>query len=81
MAETDERLTPWRRVAAAFGVSQIELARIVGRHRSKICRSLKCGEGLIPARDQVILMREAQKRGLDLNPLDLLPTGEANQSG
>ncbi|MFS8147972.1 hypothetical protein [Rhizobium sp. BR 249] len=65
--------TPWRKVHEKIGLSPAELARVMGRHRSKISRALGNSEGLISGRDQLLLMKAARERGIELSADDMLP--------
>lgn len=65
--------TPWRRVKSKFGMSGAELARSIGRHRSKISRALKDPKGLISGRDQELIFDAARKRGVEIKPSDVTP--------
>ncbi|RUM19294.1 hypothetical protein EFQ99_31495 [Rhizobium vallis] len=65
--------TPWRKVHEKIGLSPAELARAMGRHRSKISRALGDGEGLISGRDQLLLMKVARERGIELSADEMMP--------
>lgn len=65
--------TPWQKCAEKFGGSQSELARSLGRHRSKISRVLKDKQGLISGPDQVLLLAAAKRCGVELSSDDLTP--------
>lgn len=65
--------TPWQRVFAKFGMTQAELARVIGVDRSKISVALRDDEGLINPRDQLKLMKAAKRAGIVLKAADLLP--------
>ena len=67
--------TPWRRVFVKFGVPQAQLAKAIGRHRSKVSRALKDDRGLINGRDQEALLGAAEKLRVDLTSADLTPGG------
>lgn len=72
-----KRQTPVDKVIAAFG-SITEVAKVVGRHPSSVCRwRYDIGEAggtgkLIPSNLQGTLLRAARKRGLDLTAEDLI---------
>jgi len=68
-----KKKTPWQRTFARFGVSQAELARLIGCDRSKVSRGLSDPEGFIMPHDQISLLKLAKKRGVDLPASDLLP--------
>lgn len=68
-----ENLTPWQRVFAKFGLPQAQLAKAIGRHRSKVSRALKDERGLINGSDQENLLRAAAEMRVDLTPADLTP--------
>lgn len=65
--------TPWQRVFAKFGLPQAQLAKGIGRHRSKLSRALKDDRGLINGSDQARLMEFAKEAGVSLQPADLTP--------
>lgn len=65
--------TPWRKVHARFGMSSAQLARAIGRHRSKISRALKDEKGLINGTDQELILRTAKKLNVAIVPDDLIP--------
>lgn len=67
-------MTPWQKVIAAFGGSQADVARALGKHRSKISRAARDRRGLINGADQVLILEAARKRGLAIDPLDLVPS-------
>ncbi|UNY40253.1 putative transcriptional regulator [Paracoccus phage vB_PmaP_KLEP18-1] len=69
-------MTPWQRVFARFGITQAELAREIGMHRSNIWKNLRHPEGLINGRDQLLLMQAAKRRKVRLTAGDLLPRVE-----
>lgn len=65
--------TPWQKVHAKFGVNSAGLARMLGRHRSKISRALKCDKGLISGRDQELILSVAERERVEISPADLTP--------
>ena len=65
--------TPWRKVHEKIGLSPAELARAMGRHRSKISRALGDSEGLISGRDQLLLLKVARERGIELAAHEMVP--------
>jgi hypothetical protein len=73
VTEAGSFTTPWRRVYAKFGVSQSQFARIIKRHRSKVCRALSDGKGLISGRDQKVILEAARDLKIDLAPEDVMP--------
>lgn len=66
-------MTPWQRVHAKFGLPQAQLAKGIGRHRSKVSRALKDDRGLINGTDQARLLEFAKEAGVKLSPADLTP--------
>lgn len=66
-------MTPWQRVHAKFGLPQSQLAKGIGRHRSKVSRALRDERGLINGTDQARLMEFAKAAGVALQPADLTP--------
>lgn len=73
MDTATHRATPWRKVYFKFGVSQSELARLIGRHRSKISRAIRDDNGLISGRDQQAIMQAARQMNVSISPDDLTP--------
>jgi len=69
----EDKKTPWRKVHEKIDLSPAELARAMGRHRSKISRALGDSEGLIGGRDQLLLMRVARERGIELEAHEMVP--------
>lgn len=67
------RQTPWQRVFTKFGLSQSELARAMGCHRSKISRALDDDEGLISGHDQKAIIGVAKERGVAIDAADMVP--------
>ncbi len=65
--------TPWQKVHDKFGVNGSELARALGRHRSKISRALSDPKGLISGRDQELILAAAEARGVSISSDDLTP--------
>ncbi len=49
------------------------MAKMLGRHRSKISRSLKDAKGLINGRDQEAIIAAATRAGIALKPADMIP--------
>lgn len=68
-----ENKTPWQKVFAKFGLPQNQLAKGIGRHRSKVSRAIRDERGLINGSDQEKLMEFAKEAGVDLMPADLTP--------
>jgi transcriptional regulator with XRE-family HTH domain len=68
-----ESQTPWQRVFNKFGLSQSELARAMGCHRSKISRALDDESGLINGHDQKAIINLAKDRGVPIDPADMVP--------
>lgn len=65
--------TPWQKVAAKFNMSPSELARTLGRHRSKLSRALRDSKGLINGKDQELILQVAARKGVNVTPDDLTP--------
>lgn len=66
-------MTPWQKVHKKFGLSAAALAKLLGRHRSKISRALKDDKGLISGRDQELILDAARKANVVVEPHDMLP--------
>jgi len=64
--------TPWQKVFRKFGLSQSELARELGCHRSKISRAVSDDKGLIHGRDQEMILKAAEKAGVRLLASDMV---------
>lgn len=64
-------MTPWQKVAAKFGDNQSEIARILGRHRSKVSRALKSKVGAISSLDLTKLIEAAKEKGIEIDIADL----------
>ena len=73
MRKTQDRKTPWQKVHAKFGVNSAALAKMLGRHRSKISRALKDDKGLINGRDQELILSVARANAVKISPDDLTP--------
>jgi predicted DNA-binding protein (UPF0251 family) len=69
-----EKMTPWQRVYAKFGMSQADFAKAINRHRSKVSRALKDEEGLINGADQKLLIEVSKSLGIHLTADDLTPS-------
>lgn len=67
-----DQLTPWQRVYSKFGLNQSGLAKLLGCHRSKICRALKDERGLISGEDQELILSVAPRAGAVIKPSDLV---------
>ncbi|OJF91181.1 hypothetical protein AX761_22690 [Rhizobium sp. 58] len=67
--------TPWQKVIGKFGLSQSELSRVLGCHRSKISRAINDEKGLIHGRDQEMILRAAEKAGVRVTALDMIAGG------
>lgn len=65
--------TPWQKVHAKFGLNSAGLAKMLGRHRSKISRALKDEKGLISGRDQELIIETARAAGVEITPSDMMP--------
>lgn len=68
-----ENDTPWRRVYNKFGLSGNQLAKEIGRDRSKISREINSERGLINGEDQELLLAAAKRLGVKLTPEDMFP--------
>lgn len=66
-------MTPWQRVHKKFGLPTAQLAKLLGRDRSKIYRHLKSDEGLISGPDQKLIVKTAEQAGVEITPADLVP--------
>lgn len=66
-------MTPWQKVHAKFGRSAAGLAKVLGRHRSKISRALADEKGLINGRDQELILAAAAREGVEIAAEDLTP--------
>lgn len=66
-------MTPWQKVHAKFGLTGAALAKLLGRHRSKISRALTDEKGLISGRDQELILSVARERGVPVTSDDLTP--------
>ena len=66
-------MTPWQRVYRKFGTTAAGLAKLLGRHRSKVSRALKDEKGLISGRDQELILDAARKAGIVVTPDDMMP--------
>lgn len=66
-------MTPWQRVHKKFGTTAAGLAKLLGRHRSKVSRALKDDKGLISGRDQELIIDAARKAGVVVTPDDMMP--------
>ena len=69
----EKHRTPWQRVVAKFGMKPSEMARALGRDRSKITRHLRDERGVITGVDQLLLIAVAKDLGVELTPEDLTP--------
>ncbi len=66
-------MTPWQKVHKKFGVTAAALAKMLGRHRSKVSRALKDEKGLISGRDQELILEAAKAKGIEIDASDLTP--------
>lgn len=71
MEQTPKHQTPWQKILAKFGMTQSQIAKELGWHRSLISRRMK--SGLIDGADQVVLLILAKRLKVELKPEDLLP--------
>ena len=65
--------TPWRKVRAKFDMSPSQLARALGRHRSKLSRALRDEKGLINGNDQELIIKVAASLNNPITSDDLTP--------
>lgn len=79
MTHVSQQSTPWRRVFERFGMSQAQLAKEIGRHRSKISRALRDNDGLINGDDQRRIIEASRRLGIRIEPADLYPFSEAER--
>lgn len=73
MLAVPDQKTPWQKVHAKFGMPSAQLAKALGRHRSKISRALKDEKGLINGRDQELILKVAEELKINIEPDDLIP--------
>lgn len=66
-------MTPWQKVYAKFGLTSAGLAKLLGRHRSKISRAIRDEKGLINSVDMALILDAARRQGVEITPDDLLP--------
>lgn len=66
-------LTPWQKVRQKFGLSPAQLAKELGRHRSKLSRALRDERGLINGNDQELIILVAERLGVNITSDDLTP--------
>lgn len=66
-------MTPWQKVHAKFGLTAAGLAKLLGRHRSKVSRALRDEKGLISGRDQELIIAAAEKARVEIGADDLTP--------
>lgn len=66
-------MTPWQKVHAKFGLTAAGLAKLLGRHRSKVSRALRDEKGLISGRDQELIFAAADRAGVQIGADDLTP--------
>jgi hypothetical protein len=66
-------MTPWQRVHQKFGITAAGLAKLLGRHRSKVSRALKDDKGLISGRDQELILGAARAAGVVITSDDMMP--------
>lgn len=69
----EKHLTPWQKVRAKFGLNPTQLAKVLGRHRSKLSRALRDEKGLINGRDQELILKVASDLQINITPDDLTP--------
>jgi hypothetical protein len=67
-------MTPWQRIHKKFGLPTSKLAALLGRDRSKIYRHLNSPDGLISGCDQKLIIERAKVAGVEVTPVDLVPT-------
>lgn len=66
-------MTPWQKVHQKFGLTAAGLAKLLGRHRSKVSRALRDEKGLISGRDQELIIAAATRQGVEIGADDLTP--------
>lgn len=65
--------TPWQKVHAKFGLNPAQLAKVLGRHRSKLSRALRDEKGLINGNDQELILKAASRLSVNITSDDLTP--------
>ena len=66
-------MTPWQRIHQKFGLPTAQLAKVLGRDRSKIYRHLNDGDGLISGCDQKLILEKARDGNVTVTAADLVP--------
>lgn len=66
-------MTPWQKVHAKFGMPAAQLARAIGRDRSKLSRALRDPVGAINSSDMALLLTAAKDHNVDLTLDDFRP--------
>lgn len=66
-------MTPWQKVMSRFNMPVRELARLMHRDQSAICRAINSPHGVISGNHQRILIKIAKARGISLRAEDLVP--------
>lgn len=69
----ETHLTPWQKVRNKFGLNPSQLAKVLGRHRSKLSRALRDEKGLINGNDQELILEVAERLSINITPDDLTP--------
>lgn len=65
-------MSPWEKVLKAFGMNQAQMAKELRFHRSKISRDIHSKAGRIDSYTQVLIVRLAKERGINLDKADLV---------
>lgn len=65
--------TPWQKVREKFGLNPSQLAKVLGRHRSKLSRALRDERGLINGNDQELILEVAKRLSINITSDDLTP--------
>lgn len=65
--------TPWQKVREKFGLNPSQLAKVLGRHRSKLSRALRDERGLINGNDQELILDVAKRLSINITSDDLTP--------
>lgn len=69
----EDHLTPWQKVRSKFDLNASQLAKVLGRHRSKLSRALRDEKGLISGNDQELILKVASEHDVNITPDDLTP--------
>lgn len=69
----EEHQTPWQKVRSKFDLNASQLAKVLGRHRSKLSRALRNEKGLISGSDQELILKAASEHNVNITSDDLTP--------